>query len=245
LSQIEGRRPVLEALNAGREIAELLVASGAHASGALAEIRSLASKLDIPIREIPRRELESRAQSRNPQGVIALTRGFAYATVEELLTGAASTGEPALLVALDGITDPQNLGALARSTEAAGGHGMIVPARRSASVTPGAEKASAGALEHLRVARVTNLVRALDAIKRKGVWVVGLDAEAESSVYDLDIATEPICLVVGSEGSGLSRLVEESADQLVRIPLRGRIGSLNASAAGAVALFEIRRRRLA
>jgi 23S rRNA (guanosine2251-2'-O)-methyltransferase len=241
--QIEGRRPVLEALRAGRVISELLVASGSHTSGVLAEIVRLGEQQAIPIRALPKRELESRAQTRNPQGVIALAASFGYATLGELVEGARASGEPALFVALDGITDPQNLGALARSTEAAGGHGLIVPQRRSAGVTPSAAKAAAGALEHLPVAHVTNLARALEELKKAGVWIVGLDASGDRTIYDLDVATDPLCLVVGGEGGGLSHLVRERADLVVSIPMGGRIASLNASAAGAVALFEIRRRR--
>lgn len=241
--QIEGRRPVLEALKSGRTITELFVASGAQTSGALAEIVTVAERRSIPIRHVPRKELESRSQTRNPQGVIAFASGFRYASVADLLAHARSSGEPPLLVALDGVTDPQNLGALARSAEAAGAHGLVVPQRRSAGVTPAAEKAAAGALEHISVAQVTNLTRTLDELKKENVWIVALDASGGRTIYELDVATEGVCLVVGGEGSGVSRLVREHADVIAHIPMTGRIESLNASAAGAVALFEIRRRR--
>jgi 23S rRNA (guanosine2251-2'-O)-methyltransferase len=241
--QIEGRRPVLEALRAGRTITELVVASGTKTSGALAEIVRLGEQQAIPIREIPRRELESRSRTRNPQGVIALAASFRYASLEELLGHAEASGEPALLVALDGITDPQNLGALARSAEAAGAHGLIVPQRRSAGVTAAAEKAASGALEHLPVAQVTNLARAIEELKSRDVWIVALDASSGTTIYGLDVAVDPLCLVIGGEGSGVSRLTRERADVVAHIPMGGRIASLNASAAGAVALFEIRRRR--
>ncbi len=236
---------MLEALRAGRTITELMVASGTRTSGVLAEIVQLGKRQDIPIREIPRRELESRSRTRNPQGVIALAASFRYASLEELLSSAESSEEPALLVAVDGVTDPQNLGALARSAEAAGAHGLIVPQRRSAGVTPAAEKAAAGALDYLRVAQVTNLSRALEELKSRNIWVVGLDSSGDRTIYELDLATDAVCLVVGGEGGGLSRLVSERADAVVQIPMSGRIESLNASAAGAVALFEIRRRRSA
>ena len=243
MSQIEGRRPVLEALKAGREVNELLVAAGSKLTGALAEIASLARRNRIPVRELPRRELESRAESRNPQGVIALTKTFAYSTLDDLIDAALSSAGPGLLVALDGVTDPQNLGALGRSAEAAGAAGLILPKRRSAGVTAAAEKASSGALEHMRVAQVTNLPRAIEVLKERGIWVLGLDASTERTIYDVDMSNDSVCVVVGGEGAGLSRLVRDRVDEVVGIPMRGRVGSLNAAAAGAVALFEIRRQQ--
>jgi 23S rRNA (guanosine2251-2'-O)-methyltransferase len=243
VAQIEGRRPVIEALRAKRPITEILVASGARVGGALAEIVQLAERRGVTVREIPRRELEEKAESRNPQGVIATTGSrFAYASPDDLFASASRAGEPPLFVAVDGVTDPQNLGALARSCEGAGAHGLIVPRRRAAPVTAAAEKASAGALEHLPVAMVTNLVRALEDLKERGVWIAALDGDATQSIYDLP-ADGALCLVVGAEGTGVSRLVLDRADHRVSIPMSGRVASLNAAAAGAVALFEIRRRR--
>lgn len=243
MAQIEGRRPVIEALRAKRPIQEILLASGARVGGALAEIVKLAERRGVQIREIPRRELDERAQSRNPQGVIATTGSrFAYAQVDDLFAAAKRAGEPPLFVAVDGVTDPQNLGALARSCEGAGAHGIIVPRRRAAPVTAAAEKASAGALEHLPVAMVTNLTRALEDLKKRDVWIAALDGDSPTTIYDLP-ADDALCLVVGAEGTGVSRLVLDRADHRVSIPMSGRVASLNASAAGAVALFEIRRRR--
>lgn len=212
-------------------------------SGVVAEILRLAQRQAVPIREVPRRELDSRSRTRNPQGVIAFAAGFSYAELKDVLTRVHLPGDRALFVAVDGINDPQNLGALARSAEAAGVHALIVPRRRAAPVTDVAERASAGALEHLPVAQVPNLSRALEELKENGVWVVALDADAPKTIYELEVAVEPLCLVVGSEGTGVSHLVRERADDLVRIPMQGSVASLNASAAGAVALFEIRRRR--
>lgn len=240
-SQIEGRRPVIEALRAGRALEEIWISQGSRPSGALAEIVRMARRQGVTVREVPRREIEERARTRNPQGVIATSNvGFEYATLDDLLGRA--TGTPALFVALDGVTDPQNLGALARSAEAAGAHGLIVGKRRAAPVTDVARRTSAGALEHLPVARVTNIPSALETLKEAGVWIVALDATSERTIYDLD-GTDPLCLVVGGEGSGVSRLVAERADHLVSIPMAGKVSSLNASAAGAVALFEIGRQR--
>lgn len=235
--QIEGRRPVIEALRAGREISEIFVLRTARR---IDEIRRLASRRGIPIRDVRSEKIDDLAQTRAPQGVIAFATAFRYSSLAWMLERA---GEPALLVALDQITDPQNVGAIARSAEAAGAHGLVIPARRSASVSAAAEKASAGALEHLPVAQVPNLPRALAQLKHKGLWVVALDASGEAAIYDLPVASDPMCLVVGSESRGVSRLVRERADHVVRIPMSGRIESLNASAAAAVALFEIRRQR--
>jgi 23S rRNA (guanosine2251-2'-O)-methyltransferase len=240
--QIEGRRPVIEALRSKREIAEILIAQGTKPGGAIAEIVRLARSRGVPIRELPKRQLEEMAQSRNSQGVIAAAAAdFGYASLTEVIESAQRT-PPALILALDGVTDPQNLGALARSAEAAGAHGMVVPRRRVAPVTPAAEKASAGALEYLPVAQVANLARALEELKEAGVWIAALDEDAPTAIYELD-GTMPLCLVIGGEGEGVSRLVAERADLRVGIPTVGRVQSLNASAAGAIALFEIKRQR--
>lgn len=242
VTQIEGRRPVIEALRAHRKIDEIWIASGAKVAGALAEILQLAERNGVAVREVPRKQLEQKSRSRNAQGVIASTRAPSKATASltEVLRDAQGA---VLLVALDGVTDPQNLGAIARSAEAAGAHALIVPRRRSAGIGPGAEKASAGALEHIALVQVANLVQTLETLKESGVWIAALDADAKSSIYDLD-GTDPLCIVIGGEGHGVSRLVRDRADHRVSIPMAGRVGSLNASAAAAVALFEVRRQRL-
>ncbi len=239
--QIEGRRPVLEALRAGRPIDELLISGGSRSAGALAEIEKLAEASGVRIRRMPRRELDALAKTRNPQGVIAVGISHTYATLDDLFERARD--ETPLLVALDGVTDPQNLGALARSAEAAGAHGILFPRRRSAGITDAAIRASSGALEHIACVQVANLTRALEELKGRGVWIVGLDGSGERTIYELGSAADPICVVVGGEGAGLSRLVREHCDVVVRIPMRGRVESLNASAAGAIALFEIGRVR--
>jgi 23S rRNA (guanosine2251-2'-O)-methyltransferase len=241
--QIEGRRPVIEALRAKRAISEVLIAEGSRPSGALAEIVRLAQRAGVTVREIPRRDLEARAQSRNPQGVIAEAAAeFGYVSLDVLVERAKASGTAPLIVALDGITDPMNLGAIARSAEAAGAHGLVLPKRRAAPVTSTAEKAAAGALEHLAVAQVSNLQRALEELKEHGIWVAALDAASKRSIYDLD-GTDPLCLVVGSEGEGVSHLILERADHRISIPMKGKVQSLNASAAAAVAMFEIERQR--
>ena len=164
---------------------------------------------------------------------------FSYADLDEVLDRATGAGEVPLLVALDGITDPHNLGSICRTAEAVGAHGVVIPGRRAASVTPVVEKAAAGALAHLPVIQVTNLVRSLDAIADRPVWSLGLDATGEVEVADSHLLSDPLVLVVGAEGRGLARLTRQTCDQLVRLPLRGHVGSLNASVATAVALYTI------
>jgi len=243
VSQIEGRRPVLEALRAGRDLDEIWIARGARIAGPLADIVAEAERSGVSVVRVERERVDSRALTAAPQGVIAFAPSFAYASIEDALERARVAREPALLLALDGVTDPHNVGALARSAEAAGAHAILLPRRRSAGITPTVEKAAAGALAHLPIVEVPNMARALSDLQDRGIWVVVLDADAATDVDALDLATEPLCLVVGSEGRGVSRLIIDTADAACRIPLRGKVGSLNASVAGAVALFAVVRKR--
>jgi 23S rRNA (guanosine2251-2'-O)-methyltransferase len=240
--QLEGRHPVLEALRAGRDIREIWIARETKPARIVDDIVRLARRRGVAVKQLPRRAIDERARTRAPQGVIAVASSFPYSSVEEILE--AARGEVPLVIALDGVTDPQNVGALARSAHAAGAHGMILRRRRSAHVTPTVEKAAGGALSHLRVAQVANLDRALADLKERGIWIVSLDAGARSTIWDVDIVEAPVCLVVGAEATGVSHLVKKRSDFVVRIPMSGKVASLNASAAGAVALFEIRRRRV-
>jgi len=241
--QLEGRHPVLEALKAGRPLDEILIARETKPAKIVDDIVRLARRRGVAVRELPRKAIDERAKSRAPQGVIALTPPFTYSAVNEMLEAASDAGQVPLLVALDGVTDPQNVGTLARSAQAAGAHGLILRERRSAHVTPTVEKAAGGALALLPVAQVSNLDRTLASVKEDGVWIVSLDADAEVSIYDADIVTAPVCIVVGSEGVGVSHLIRKRSDFCVRIPMYGSVGSLNAATAGAIALFEIQRRR--
>lgn len=240
--RIEGRNPVREALRSGRQIRRVLVAEGTSGAPIDAILRA-ARAAGIRVERVPRRRLDEIASSRAHQGVIAEAEGYRYRSWRDALELARARDEPPLLLAVDGITDPGNLGSLLRSAEAAGAHGVLVSQRRSAPVTPVVEKASAGALEHLVLDRVPNLSTALADLRAQGVWTVGLDAGSTTSIWDCDLLSEPLVLVVGAEGKGLGRLVSERADALVSIPLGGRVASLNAAVAGAVALFESRRRR--
>ena len=230
-----------EALRARRPLQEVVVEArrdGAGPAGALADLVALAEREGVTVRRAPRARLEELGDGVVHQGVLAVQARFDYRPLHEL-------ERAELVVALDGVTDPQNLGAIARTAEAAGAGGLVLPARRAAPVTPAAEKAAAGAFAWLPVAQVPNLVRALTQLGQAGLWSVGLDADGERTVWEEPLLDDRVVLVIGAEGRGLARLTGERVDARVRIDLAGRIESLNASAAAAVALLEVRRRRLA
>ncbi|HHY15914.1 MAG TPA: 23S rRNA (guanosine(2251)-2'-O)-methyltransferase RlmB [Firmicutes bacterium] len=240
MSSIAGRQPVLEALRSGREINRLLIAKGQR-KGSIRQILTLAEKRGVLIQEVDRRVLDRLSEIDNHQGVLAQLAQVEYLSLDELLARDKTEGWAPLLVLLDGIQDPHNLGSIIRSAEAAGAHGVIIPERRAAGVTAAAMKASAGAANYLPVCRVVNLVDAMETLKKAGYWIAGADMEGEAC-FQQDL-TGPLALVVGGEGKGLSRLVREKCDFLTSIPMRGRIGSLNASVAAAVLLFEVLRQR--
>ena len=237
---LEGRNAVLEHLRAGRPTDKLFAAQGAE--GRLGDILSLARKSGIPVTVCDRRKLDAMSPTGNHQGIIAQAAAHAYASLEALLQAAEARGEAPLLVVCDGIEDPQNLGAIIRSAETAGAHGVIIPKRRAVGLTAAVARASAGALEHIGVHKAANLAAALDALKKQGVWIFGAEADGEVRLYDADF-TLPCAIVIGSEGSGMSRLIREKCDFIINIPMRGRVNSLNASNAAAVLLFEAVRRR--
>lgn len=231
---IPGRGPVAEALRAGRNLHEVLI--DARGGDDLARLADAARAAGVAVRRVDRVELDSAAHGVLHQGVVASAPAFAYGRLEDI-------GECDLVVVLDGVTDPHNLGAVARSAEAAGAAAVVVRQRRGAGVTPAVEKAAAGALSWLPVVSVTNIVRALAQLAERGIWSVGLAGEGRESLWDCGLLDGPVAVVIGSEGSGLSRLVADRVDTLVRVPMSGHLTSLNASAAAAVALFEVRRRR--
>ena len=235
---IVGRTAVREALRAGRDMEKLLVSRG-EATGSLREILALAREKGVVVQEVDRRRLDEMAE--NHQGVAALASMYAYSTLEEILALAREKGEPPFLVVLDGITDPHNLGAIVRTAECMGAHGVILPERRAVGLTPAAMKAAAGALEWIKVARVTNLTRALETLKAQNVWTYATDMDGED--YRRVNFSGGCALVIGAEGQGVSRLVRETCDQVVSIPMKGHIDSLNASVAAGVILAEIARQR--
>ena len=239
-----GRQPVLETLRARRrEVFKLLVARGIQATTAVRQALSLAQQAGVPVQEVERAALDRLGTEAHHQGLAAEVSGYPYVELAALPAAARQAGQPPFLLLLDHLLDPQNLGSLLRSAEAAGVHGAVLPDRRAAAVTPAAVRASAGAAEHLRVAQVTNLARAMEWLKAQGVWLAGLDLLPEAPLYTEADLGGPLGLVVGGEGQGLGRLVRENCDLVIRLPMEGQVGSLNAAVAGAVALYEARRQR--
>lgn len=240
-SIIEGRNPVLEALRSGRPINRLYVQDGCQ-DGPVQTIVREAKKRDVMFQFVSRKRLDQLSETGRHQGVIAQAAAYEYAKVEDMLELARRKGEPPFLILLDGIEDPHNLGAIIRTANLAGAHGVIIPRHRAAGLTAAAEKASAGALNFTPVARVTNLSAVIEQLKEEGLWFVCADMGGET-MYTLNL-TGPIGLVIGSEGSGVSRLVREKCDMVASIPVKGEINSLNASVAAGVLAYEIVRQRM-
>lgn len=234
---LPGRRPVLELLRSGAGAERILLAQGMAPNSTLGEIRKRAESMSIPVKTVPRSELDKHAQGENHQGVIAFTARYRYAE----LSGLVTIEEPALLF-LDGLTDPHNLGSLLRSADGAGFDGIVLPSRRSVSVTPAVRRVAAGAAEVVPVARVNNLGNAIDEARRAGVWIVGLDQDADHDLWSSPLLERPLGLVLGSEDRGLSPSVRDHCDGLVSIPSMGKLESLNVAVAGAIGMFEVARR---
>jgi 23S rRNA (guanosine2251-2'-O)-methyltransferase len=224
-----------------RPVRDVWISDSAADSALLTEIVDLAEEARVPVREVSRGRLDAEARTNAAQGVLAHARAVEEVDLEDLCRPG---GERPFLFVLDGVTDPQNLGALLRTAEVAGATGVVLPRHRAAHITPAVAKAAAGAIEHLPIALVPGIPAALSVLSDRGVWTLGLDAGADRSLWDVDLGTEPVALVLGAEGTGLSRLTRARCDVVAAIPQRGSLGSLNVSAAGAVAAFEIARRRL-
>ena len=227
-----------EMLRAGSVPERILIAQGAAMKGALGEVRRRADTLGVPVRMVPRSEIDDLAQGVNHQGVVAITSRYRYAPLEKLL----ERPDPTLLF-LDGVMDPHNLGSLLRSADGAGFDGIVIPTHRAVSVTGTVRRISAGAAEIVPVARVGNLGAAIDKARTAGVWILGLDAGGANDIWSTNLAEPPVGVVCGSEDKGLSKGVRDRCDELVRIPHRGSLESLNVGVAGAIAMFEIARRR--
>ena len=238
---IEGRNAVIEALRVDTPMDKIYIAKG-ETDKTLGHIASKARSAGIVVVEADRRKLDNMSRTHAHQGVIALAAVREYATVESILRSAADRGEPPLLVVCDEISDPHNLGAILRTAECAGAHGVIIPKRRSVGLTAVVSKTSAGAVEYMPVARVGNLANTIRDLKQRGIWIYGTAADGRTDLYHADLRG-PAAIVIGSEGQGMSRLVAESCDVLVSIPMKGRISSLNASAAAAILLYEAVRQR--
>ena len=235
-----GRNAVKELLASGRDIEKLYIQSGDR-EGSVNVLLGIASDRKIPIMEVDRQKLDSLTFGGHHQGIVALAAERNYASVDDILAYAEERGEKPFIIILDGIEDPHNLGAIIRSAECSGAHGVIIPKRRAVGLTSTAAKASAGAIEHMRVAKVTNLASTIDALKERGLWLYAADMDGQS-YYDTDL-TGAVGLVMGSEGFGISRLVKEKCDFVVSIPLYGNVNSMNVSCAAAVLMTEVARQK--
>lgn len=240
-NMLEGRNAVTEALSAGRTIDKLFVADG-DTDRALGRICAMAKQAGAVVVPTDRRKLDYMSATGAHQGVIAMVAAHDYASIDDILKKAQDAGEPPLIVICDELSDPHNLGAIIRTAECAGAHGIIIPKRRSVGLTAVVGKASAGALEYMPVARVSNITAAIDTLKKAGVWVYGTAAEGDTTLYKADLKSAA-AVVIGNEGEGMSRLVSERCDFKVSIPMKGSISSLNASAAAAIMLYEAVRQR--
>lgn len=238
---LEGRNPVLEALKSGRAINKILVAKGDR-EGSINQVIAAAKERGIVVQDVERAKLDAISWTNAHQGVIAYVAPKDYVDVDDILNAAESRGDPPFIIILDEITDPHNLGAILRTADAVGAHGVIIPKRRAAALTATVSKASAGAVEYVPVARVTNLAQTIEYLKKKNIWVVGTDASGDRSFYESDL-TGALALVIGSEGEGMGRLVREKCDFVVNIPMVGRISSLNASVAASIVMYEALRQR--
>ena len=239
---IEGRNAVIEALRAGRAIDKIYIAKG-EVDKTLGHIASKARAAGVVVVEADRRKIDGMSVTHAHQGVVALAAVREYASIADLLARAAEAGEPPFLIACDEISDPHNLGAILRTAECVGAHGVLIPKRRSAGLTATVDKASAGAAEHVPVARVANMASALRELKEAGLWIYGTAADGESPLWETDFSGA-VCLVIGSEGEGMSRVVAEQCDFRVSIPMRGKVSSLNASTSAAVVMYEVLRHRM-
>jgi 23S rRNA (guanosine2251-2'-O)-methyltransferase len=239
---IEGRHPVLESLKAKRPINKIFLARGLGQHSVIAQILHLSKQQGVVVEYVDRAALDRVSLTRTHQGVVAFAAAHKYVEVEDILAKAHAQGEPPFILLLDGIEDPHNLGAIIRTADAAGVHGVVIMKHRAVGLTAVVAKTSAGAVEHVPVARVTNLNDCIRKLKEQRIWVMGLDEKGELELTRADFKL-PLALVIGGEGKGLSRLVRENCDFLVRIDMRGKINSLNASVAAAVVMYEVVRQR--
>lgn len=239
--QIEGRNSVLELLESERDINKILISKGER-HGSINKIITLAKQRKIVIAEVERQKLNAISETNNHQGVIAIVPPFNYASVEDILNEAKSKNEDPFILILDGIEDPHNLGSIIRTAETAGVHGVIIPKRRAASVNATVSKSSAGAVEHVKIARVNNINETIKYLKEEGLWICGTDGDAKEYYYNQNLKGA-IAIVIGSEGFGMSRLVKENCDFLVKIPMKGKITSLNASVSAGIVIYEALKQR--
>jgi len=239
---IEGRNAVIEVLKSDRTIEYILIAKG-DMIGSISVVLAMAKEKGIVTKEVDRRKLDEMSQTASHQGVIAIVTPYKYFTLNDIFETAKERGEKPFIIILDEIEDPHNFGSIIRSAEVCGAHGIIIPKRRNVGATPTVYKTSAGAIEHMKIAKVTNINATIEEIKQRGVWVYGADMEAENYVFNTDL-TGAVALVIGSEGRGISKLTKEKCDVLVKIPMVGKITSLNASVAGGIIMYEIMKQKI-
>lgn len=240
---IIGKHAVLEALRSGRTVNKIWIAQGSNPQQ-ISQVIDMARSAGVIYQFVDRRKLDQMVEGgARHQGVIAQVAPHEYASIDDLFAAAETRGEPPLFVILDEIEDPHNLGSVLRTVECAGAHGVIIPRRRSAAITQATVKTSAGAVEYVPVARVSNLAQTIEGLKQRGVWIAGADAAAKSSAYEADL-TGPLAIVIGNEGRGMSRLTRDKCDFLIKLPILGRIQSLNASVACGILLYEAVRQRM-
>lgn len=237
---IMGRHPVLEAIKSGREINKIWV--NEQSQGTSKQLVQKAKEQNILVQFVPRKKLDQLVKSQQHQGVVASVAAYNYAEIDDMLSLASQRNEMPFLLLLDELEDPHNFGSILRTADASGVHGIIIPKRRAVGLTSVVAKASTGAIEYIPVARVTNTARTIDLLKKKGIWIVGTDASAKEDYRYLD-ADMPICLIIGNEGKGMSRLTKEKCDFLTRIPMVGKVTSLNASVAASLLMYEVYRKR--
>ncbi|HIU51277.1 MAG TPA: 23S rRNA (guanosine(2251)-2'-O)-methyltransferase RlmB [Candidatus Merdicola faecigallinarum] len=239
--QIEGRNAVLELLESGKDINKILIEKG-EKHGSINKIIAKAKEKKIIIVEKEKKQMQEMAQSESYQGVIALVPPFEYCDIDDILKEADNKKEDPFLLILDGIEDPHNLGAIIRTAETAGVHGVIIPKRRAASVNSTVNKVSAGAVQHMKIARVNNINETISKLKEKGIWIYGTDMNTDTYYYNQDMKG-PIAIVIGGEGFGISRLVKENCDFLVKIPMKGKITSLNAAVSAGIIIYDVVRQK--
>lgn len=238
---VEGRNPVIEVIRAGREIDKILIAKGSD-QGSINKIIGMAKDKKIVIQYVEKAKLDSMSETKAHQGVIALVTPYTYVTVDCIIKTAEDKKEDPFIIILDEIEDPHNLGAIIRTAECCGAHGVIIPKRRAVGLTPVVIKSSAGAVEHMNIAKVSNIANTIEELKKRGIWIYGADMEGEQDYFQKDL-TGPIAIVVGSEGKGIGRLIKEKCDFIVKIPMKGKVSSLNASVAASVMMYEVLRQR--
>ena len=240
--QVEGRNAVIELLESGKDINKIFITKG-EKHGSIHKIIAMAKENRVIIVEKEKRQMEEIAQTQNYQGVIAIVPPFEYCEVKDILQEAKNKEEEPFVLILDGIEDPHNLGSIIRTAETAGVHGIIIPKRRAATVNSTVNKVSAGAVQHMKVARVTNISDTIEELKKEGLWICGTDIHTSTYYYDQDL-TGPIGIVIGNEGNGMSQKVTKNCDFLVKIPMKGKVTSLNASVSTGIILYEVVKQRI-